>query len=70
MVELRTRRVPVLAQDPGVRRGDKALLAHIVVPWEDLETQTETCERVQRKARMKLASELHHDCARRCSVVY
>jgi hypothetical protein len=37
MPELRTRRLPVLAQDPGVRRGRNVLLAHLSVPWEDLE---------------------------------
>jgi hypothetical protein len=35
--ELRTRRVSVVAQDPGVRRGRKVLLAGVSVPWEDWE---------------------------------
>ena len=37
MPELRTRRMPVLAQDSGVRRDDGTILtASISVPWEDL----------------------------------
>jgi hypothetical protein len=36
MPELRTRRMPVLAQDTGVKRGDTILTASVRVPWEDL----------------------------------
>ena len=35
MPELRTRRVPVIAQDTGVRRDDGTILtAAVTVPWE------------------------------------
>jgi hypothetical protein len=37
MPELRTRRMPVLAQDPGIQRHDGTILtASVSVPWEDL----------------------------------
>ena len=37
MPELRTRRMPVLAQDSGIRRDDGTILtASVTVPWEDL----------------------------------
>jgi hypothetical protein len=37
MSELRVRRMPVIAQDPGVRRDGQILTAAVPVPWEDLE---------------------------------
>ena len=37
MAELRARGMPVIAQDPGVRRDGRILTASVSVPWEDLE---------------------------------
>ncbi len=37
MADLRTRRIPVIAQDPQVRREDRILTSTIPVPWEDLQ---------------------------------
>ena len=37
MPQPRTRRLAVLAQDPGIRRADRSILtASVTVPWEDL----------------------------------
>lgn len=37
MAEPRTRRIPVIAQDPGVRQGKEILTTTVSVPWEDLQ---------------------------------
>jgi hypothetical protein len=37
MPDFRTRHIPILAQDTGVRSRGRILLAHVPVPWEDLE---------------------------------
>lgn len=37
MAELRARRMPVIAQDPGVRRKGRILTTPVSVPWEDLQ---------------------------------
>lgn len=37
MAELRARRMPVIAQDPGVRHGGRILTTPVSVPWEELE---------------------------------
>ncbi len=37
MAELRARKMPVIAQDPGVRRDGRILTTDVSVPWEDLQ---------------------------------
>jgi hypothetical protein len=37
VAELRTRRMPIVAQDPGIRWGRKSLASRVSVSWEDLE---------------------------------
>jgi hypothetical protein len=37
MAELRARKMPVIAQDPGVRRNGRILTTSVSVPWEDLQ---------------------------------
>ena len=37
MPEVRTRRIPIVAQDPSVRRDGKILTTRVAVPWEELE---------------------------------
>lgn len=37
MAELRARKMPVIAQDPGVRQDGRILTTPVSVPWEDLE---------------------------------
>jgi hypothetical protein len=37
MADLRTRKMPVIAQDPQVRRDERILTTTVSVPWEDLQ---------------------------------
>lgn len=37
MAELRTRKLPVIAQDPKVQRDERILTTTVSVPWEDLQ---------------------------------
>ena len=37
MAELRARKMPVIAQDPGVKRDGRILTTSVHVPWEDLQ---------------------------------